>query len=266
MYTLYSDDTVVLPEDDDGESAPKRPCLRSSIEGHVHNPWLCTWCKEPPDYKHPDRRKGINKFYRISSEDAWRSFKRHTITLEDQEMRKRINVLIESTSDPFASDIRYHEGCWMDFITHAPLTEAKHMKLQNVTLTEARNLFYRYIDTVIFEQHELRTLQSLLLDYKNIVRGHGYDVGDMKSDYPKKLLVREYKEKIGFQPPSVKNKSEMVYDTLAAADYVNYAVQSLGISDEQLVKNTVKRITKRIKESPEVPWPPTVDELEQGRD
>ena len=107
------------------------------------------------------------------------------------------------------------------------------MHLQNVSLNLARTEFYRYVDEVIFKEHEIRTLQSLLQDYKTILRNYGYPVGDIRSSYLKELLESEYKDKIGFQERSAKKLGELVYDKKGGGDYIQYAVDSLGITDEQ---------------------------------
>ena len=92
---------------------------------------------------------------------------------------------------------------------------------------------------MIFDQHEIRTLQSLLQDYKSIVTNHGYSVGDMKSSYLKVLLQSEYKENIGFQVRKERNLSDWVYNTIGGRDYIQCAVDSLGFTDEELIKNVI---------------------------
>ena len=47
------------------------------------------------------------------------------------------------------------------------------MHLQNVSLSEARSLFFMHVDNVIFNEHEFRSLQSLVSDYKHIVSDYG---------------------------------------------------------------------------------------------
>ena len=51
-------------------------------------------------------------------------------------------------------------------ISHASLTDDRKLHMRNVQYFEIKNLFFRHIDTVIFKEHELRTVQSLLLYYK----------------------------------------------------------------------------------------------------
>ena len=56
------------------------------------------------------------------------------------------------------------------------------------------------------------------------------------------------------------NKSEWVYDTKGGGDYIQCAVESLGISDEQLIRNVTPRISKDIKDTSTIAWPQNIDE------
>ena len=60
---------------------------------------MCVWCMKEDDIKHG------NPLGIIQQDNAWESFKEHTIHLQNPEMRKRILTLIDSTSDPFAAEI-----------------------------------------------------------------------------------------------------------------------------------------------------------------
>ena len=60
-------------------------------------------------------------------------------------------------------------------------------------LSEARNLFFKHVYSVIFSEHKIHSLQCLLADYKRIVSGYGYPVGDVKSTYLKDLLIGDVK-------------------------------------------------------------------------
>ena len=116
--------------------------------------------------------------------------------------------------------------CWDDNITNVD----KSNHLQSVSLKEARSLFYKHVDNVIFENHEIRTLQSMLSDYKVIVSDYGYDVGDMKSSYLKQLLINEYGTEIGFKERQAKNQSEWVYDAKGGGDYIGSTNSRSGTS------------------------------------
>ena len=251
------------------ESPSPSKRLRSSIEGPLHNASVCVWCRKGDDNKHSTGKfKSVRKpFHRIGNIEAWNRFKRHIGTIQDDDdLKERLAKLIASTNDPFAANIGYHKKCWDKYISNSNFTDSDKIHLQNVSLLDARSLFFRHVDDVIFNQNEIRTLQSLLLDYKSIVSNHGYDVGDIKSSYLKDLLLHEYKEAIGFHERHAKYLSEWVYDTRNGGGYIQCAFQSLGISDEQLLKNVASRIHTDIHQSASelINWPPSIAELEKS--
>ena len=94
------------------------------------------------DTKHPERAKG--KLYRLNTYPAWHAFKRHTVLIEEEELRSHLTQLVESTSvlsDPFAVDIMYHYACWQKHVNNTKLKPDDAMHLQNVCLSEARIFF-----------------------------------------------------------------------------------------------------------------------------
>ena len=245
--------------------SPKR--LRSSV-GILHYPKTkCVWCMKGSDKKHPNRKTG--KLYRLETHSAWRAFQRHTVLIEDEAMRLRIERLAESTSllaDPFANDIMYHQRCWLEHVTNNVFKEENAAHLQNVTYFEMKNLFLRYVDSIIFSEHEIRSLQSVLQEYNRLAFDYGFSVGDVKSSYIKEILTKEYGENIGFKERCEKNKSELVYDVKGGRDYIEVAMTSLGISDDQLLENFAKRLSTNIKQGTPPTWPPPIDYLEQEED
>ncbi|KAK1894270.1 putative fatty-acid--CoA ligase fadD25 [Dissostichus eleginoides] len=160
----------------------------------------------------------------------------------------------------------YHHACWRKYVNHTHFKPDDAMHLQNVSLSEARNLFFRHVDSIIFTEREIRSLQSLLAEYKRIVGDYGYEVGDVKSSYVKGLLINEYQETIGFKERNQMNMSQWVYDVGGGGDYIEAAISSLGISDEQLLQNLAQRLSKKIKDTTTVPWPPHIDHLEEGEE
>ena len=82
----------------------------------------------------------------------------------------------------------------------------------------------------------------------------------------KDILIQEFEEDIEFHRRSQQNVSEVVYDRRAAGTYVEAALSSLGISDDQLVRNVAVRLRKQVKATNTVPWPPYVSELEREED
>ena len=57
-----------------------------------------------------------------------------------------------------------------------------------------------------------------------------------------------------------------MYDVRGGGDYVAAALPSLGISDEQLLRNLAPRLSEKIQETHAIPWPPRVDDLEEGEE
>jgi len=66
------------------------------MSGPLHDKSKCVWCMKGEDPKHPTRAHG--KLLQITTYPAWRSFKHHTVYIEDQDMKERITHLVESTS------------------------------------------------------------------------------------------------------------------------------------------------------------------------
>ena len=241
--------------------SPKR--LRSSLGVLYHPKTNCVWCMKGEDPRHPDRKTG--QLSRIETSQGWRAFKRHTVLIEDAALRARIERVAESTSqltDPFAADIVYHPNCWLKYV-HPIQGLCASGHFENVTRFEMKNLFLRYVDHIIFNDHEIRTLQSLLFEYKRISLEYGFVCGDAKTSYVKEMLIREYGDLIGFRERNNKNKSELVYDVRGGGDYINIAITSLGISDQQLLQNVSSRIAENILDDTYgSPWPPFIHELE----
>ena len=178
--------------------SPPSKRTRSS-SGVVHEKNKCVWCFKGTDNNHPDRK--FNKLHLISSLRAWSSFKHHTVLLNDADLRERIVTLIDfidSGTDPFALEIQYHYKCWQKYVLHPVLSDEDHMHLQNVSLVEAKYLFLRQVQKVIFEEHEIRTLQSLLKDYCSTMANYNHNASGVKSSFLKTLLIREYGEDVGF--------------------------------------------------------------------
>ena len=112
----------------------------------VHDKTKCIWCFKGPDKKHPNRKS--SKLHLISSLRAWSSFKRHTILLKGDEIRTGITTLIDfidSGTDPFAIEVRYHQSCCQEHVSDPVLPDEDHIHLQNVSQIEAKYLFFRHV-------------------------------------------------------------------------------------------------------------------------
>jgi len=239
---------------------PAAKRLRSNL-GVIHDKTKCVWCCKAESTKNPGTHLAI-----ISYDYAWEAFKRHTVALEDQKMRDRINCLIDFAADnPYAIEIRYHHKCWLKYVrSYQKMSEDDKLPyMHDVTLREAQTIFFDHVRAVIFDEHELRSLQSLLRDYGCIISRYGFPTSGVKSSYIKDILTREFESKIGFYSRPQKNLSDLVYDTSGSCSYVEAALFSIGVSNEQLVQNVAERLRKNIDSIRVVPWPPKVEELEQ---
>ena len=83
---------------------------------------------KPEDTKHPGR----DRWCLIQCDDAWHTFRNHTVYLEDAAMRDHILTVIANTTDPFAAEIRYHRSCWKKYIS--PIYHEDKNSTQNIHL------------------------------------------------------------------------------------------------------------------------------------
>ena len=121
-------------------------------------------------------------------------------------------------------------------------------------------MFFEKVDQIIFAEYEIRSLQLLLHEYRQITIEYGFDLGKLKSPYVKEVLIKECGDHIGFHERPEKNKSEFVYDREGRGNYVEAAFNSFGNTDDQLVLNLALRLSKHIKELPPLNWCPTVEQ------
>ena len=182
-------------------------------------------------------------------------------------MRNRINCLIDSITDPFSTEIRYHHKCWLKYVGQYQnmSVEEKLPLMHDVTYREAQTMFIDHVRQVVFVDHKIITLQGLLHEYKNIMGTYGLPNLGVKSSYVKEMLVREFGDGIGFHVTPRKNQSEVVYDT-SGTSYIEAVISLLGINNDQLVQNVASMLRNKIRKVRKLPWPPQVRELEQEED
>ena len=182
-------------------------------------------------------------------------------------MRDRILTVIANTTDPFAVEIGYHRSCWKKYISqiyHEDKNSMQNIHLQSyVHLAEVCEMVFKDVHRVILDLNELRTLQGLLLDYNNIMHNFGYDESITKSSTIKQMIVKEFKNKIGFHDRFVKNTSTIVYNASTGGSYIEAAINSWGVNDEQLLNTVARRLREKLKDETAIYWPPHVEELEQ---
>ena len=109
-------------------------------------------------------------------------------------MRSRIVTLInfvDSGTDPFAVEIRYHLECWLQYVSHPKLSDQDHLHLQNLILRKLYLFFFRHVKEVIFENHEIKTLQSLLKVYQKTLFNFNHDASGTKSSFIKTTHIHQ---------------------------------------------------------------------------
>ena len=176
-------------------------------------------------------------------------FKRHTVLLKDDAIRMCITTLIDFIdygTDIFAIEVRYHYSCWQEHMSHPVLSDKDYIHLQNVSIIEAKYLFFRHVQMIILEEHEIRTLESLLKEYMTIMEYYSHSAYGVKSSFLKTMLIRDYGDSIGFHVRHQKNESEVAYEKRNRSSYVEAAISCMGIPDETLIKGCAKRLNGKV--------------------
>ena len=242
--------------------APKR--LRSNT-GIVHDKDLCVWGMKPEDERNPER---TGRWVLLSYTSAWKVFRSHTVVLQDDAMRNRINCLIDSITDSFSTEIRYHHKCGLKCVgQYQKMSVEEKLPLKHdVTYREARTMFIDHVRQVVFVDYKIITLQGLLREYKSIMGTYGLPHLGVNSSYVKEMLVHEFGDVIGFHVIPRKNQSELLYDTSGSTSYIEAVISLLGINNDQLVQNVASVLRNEIRKLRKLPWPLQVRELEQEED
>ena len=81
----------------------------------------------------------------------------------------------------------------------------------------------------------------------------------LKCSYVKEVLIKGYRDDVGLHQRAERNKNEFMYCTIGGGNYVEASFNSFGITDAQLILNLAPRLSKHIKEIPQLLWCPTVE-------
>ena len=149
-------------------------------------------------------------------------------------------------------------------MSHPALSVEDRIHLLNVSQTKAKYLFFRHVQKVIFEEHEIRTLQSLLKEYMTIMEIYNHSAHGVKSSFLRTWQIREYGDSTRFHHVRhQKNKSKVVYDIRNGSSYVQEAIFCMGTTDETLMKGSAKTLVGKVKGKDPVSWPPKISQLEE---
>ena len=81
-------------------------CRTRMSTGPLQSSDLCIYCMKGYDPKHPQITLRV-----IETTDGWNNFKQCVHFMNDVTMKERLEKFIDSTLDPFAEKIRYHDKC-----------------------------------------------------------------------------------------------------------------------------------------------------------
>ncbi|KAG0711349.1 hypothetical protein GWK47_020778 [Chionoecetes opilio] len=151
-------------------------------------------------------------------------------------------------------------------ISHHTGKDDPNLHLQHVHLSEVKEMWFKHIQNVVLEQHELRTSQSLLQDYIQMLRHFGMNVGVVKSCTVKTMIQEEFHDGRGFHERCQKNHSALAYDTYSGGSYAEAAINCWGLTDDQLISTVAQRINAHASQAQVMSWPPHVDELVDEED
>ena len=203
-------------------SAPKqtRATTRHLYAKNVYSAWVERITKK----RHTDPE------HLLSTNEGWSKLKACIQYINDTTMHKRLSVLIASTPDieaAVAAKIRYHQSCYKKYVLY-PLSQCQTEDCSDhnrANIKEAQVLFFQKVNQMIFQEHELRSLQSLVREYSSILSTYGYD-SIAKSSYLKEILKKEFGDNIDFYSTKDPNQSDMVFDSTAAGSYLEAASMS----------------------------------------
>ena len=112
--------------------------------------------------KHPKR----DKFYKICEDRFWEKFKASVMYVQDPELKLRLQTCVNSISDPFSTEIWYHDSCRKECLRPIFSTdETSERNLQDVTEKDVEQNFINYVNETIVNDEEPRTLKNLCKDY-----------------------------------------------------------------------------------------------------
>ena len=134
---------------------PKR--LSRAESSLIHDKALCVWCMQPEDEKHPSR----DRWHIMQTLNAWYVSKAHTVYLQDSRMRDHILTLVDAIPDLFTAEIRYHRSRWKRHVSPSKSSEEDQLHVQDICLSEVKEMFFKHVCQIVFKYHELQTLQSL---------------------------------------------------------------------------------------------------------
>ena len=137
---MESETTAQIEE---GNSFPEPECSRQLTRSQIptiHDQHLCVWCMKPDNSKNTR-----DPFRKMELDAAWNRFKIHTVYIDDENLRDCLVALIDSTPNPFAAEIWYHESCFKRYLRPTyDISDSRTIQIQNIRLPEIDQLFLEH--------------------------------------------------------------------------------------------------------------------------
>ena len=97
---------------------------------------------------------------------------------------------------------------------------------------------------------------------KTILHNFGFPTNSIKSAAIKTIIQKEFGDDIEFHSRYLTTQSSLVYGNKARGCYIEAAIYSWGVSDEQLLNIVARRLNDRLRNDLGMKWPLTIAELE----
>ena len=108
---------------------------------------------------------GHDKFFKISEDKFWKKFKASVMYVEDPDVKLRLQTCVDSTPDPFSTEIWYHDSCRKEYLR--PIYEAQNKSnernLQNVNEKHVEQNFMNYVSDTIVDDEEPKSFYVMTL-------------------------------------------------------------------------------------------------------
>ena len=233
----------------------ERPATRLSI-GPVHDRTSCIWCMKGHNKRKPEKGGPLRMLENMAT---WKKIVASIPCVKDNEMRGRLEVLVNGTTDPLTAAINYHSKCYLTYVTkvHQGNDDEKKEVNGKLELARVRELFFNKVEKNIFVEGEPTTLKQLLGEYEQFLLEHGIVRSSLKTCDIRKLMEERFSVRVGFQDRYHRNQSTLVYNKEDGGTFLEAAINCWSVSDERLMEIAGNRLWEKVNSSAEtMEWPP----------
>jgi hypothetical protein len=272
---LLRDVTQPEPSTSQRHHSPRNRKLSYPDSARPIFPKECIFCEKI------EKKGGDRKTERAQSfssykfkENAWQQIESQAEKMGLDRLHRQVK-----NQDLFACEAKYHPSCFKSFRTsfanyERGIERAKRPKqTEYATMSAAHDqalkLVLGHIQTHIVLKHEVLRLSSLRLLYVEELKNHGYENSNYRSEKLLKRLQNDpIKDKIQFT--RVDNKKDgvisfwVVYSSGITISNAIAQAYTLGSTDKyrDIALLLRQKILKAFRESKDLPWPPTTDDME----